>query len=494
MKFDFANNTWIDTGKNPDQLAYTASDGDFTLQQFYDQVQRLVAVLNRLNIPVGHPVIIYGHKEKMFPVAIAACFTLQLPYVPMDIIYPEERVQRVQKLCSSDIIIYTSDKKLNMDFAITIDKDLHCTVHNPPQFAVPDSHFPHDPTRYIIFTSGSTGEPKGVQITNSALCSWIKWLQEDHYFRPDDVFINQVPFSFDVSLYDIAYLLHFEGSVIYNDADTAMNANKFLQRISYYKGSVWISTPSFVYIYIREKNFNEGYLPSLHYFILAGEALPGNTVRKIRQQFARSKVVNSYGPTEATVTVTYVDVSTEMTEKYPTVPIGFVKRETEILIQNPDEGGVGEMLIVGDNVSIGYLRRPDLNAERFTTANGKRAYHTGDLGYYKDGLLFYIGRNDDQIKLNGYRIELDEIAEVMKNLHGVANAACIVLRVNGVPRKIIGFLCSTESIDKANLKTQLSTTLPHYMVPDDVMQVEQIPMNANGKTDRKLLEEWYLKR
>ncbi len=496
MRFNYQYNEWIETENERHKLAVAGSDGDLTWVQFVELVERVEERLKSIAIPAGHPIIIYGHKEKLFPAAIAACMRLSIPYVPVDIIYPHDRIARVKELTSSDCVIYCSDKKLDLDFAFEIDHELGITKKSETWFSTVKGFDINDPIRYIIFTSGSTGEPKGVQITNSAVCSFIGWIDGVFHISKNEVLINQAPFSFDLSVYELTFFLHYGATLILNDGATCKNAELFLTRINRYGGSLWVSTPSFAYIYLRERVFNEVALPSLNYFLFCGETLPTTTAKKLYQLFPSSKVVNTYGPTEATVATTYVLLDEEMIEKYSSLPVGVVKADSQIILENPDESGVGEMVIIGDNVSIGYIGRDDLNKDRFLMVDGKRAYRTGDQGYYQDGMLFYLGRNDDQIKLNGYRIELDEISEVLKAAYGVSNASSIALKVNNVPRKIVAFVTAKSGfeVNPSDVKYLAAQKLPAYMVPDDIVVIDQLPLNDNSKTDKKKLEAIYLGR
>ncbi len=494
MRFDYQNNEWIEIENDLHKLAVAGSDGDLTWAQFFALVEVIEKQLSSNSIPAGHPVIIYGHKEKLFPAAIAACMRLKIPYVPVDIIYPLERIARVKELTSSECIIYCSDKKVDLGFRVEIDCQLNSTNKSKTPFKIIKDFDINDPIRYIIFTSGSTGEPKGVQITNNAVCSFISWIDDVFNVSKDDVLINQAPFSFDLSVYELTFFLHYGATLILNDNATCKNASLFLARINKYRGTLWVSTPSFAYIYIREQAFNEVAMSTLNYFLFCGETLPSTTAKKLYQLFPNSKVINTYGPTEATVATTYVVLDNSMIEKYGSLPVGIVKSDSKIVLENSDVNGVGEMIVIGDNVSIGYIGRDDLNKERFLLIDGKRAYRTGDQGYFQDGMLFYLGRNDDQIKLNGYRIELDEIAEVLKCAEGVGNAATIVLKVNNVPRKIVAFVTSKVGfeVNLSEVKKMASQKLPVYMMPDEIVVIDKLPLNDNSKTDKKQLEAIYL--
>ena len=171
--------------------------------------------------------------------------------------------------------------------------------------------------------------------------------------------------------------------------------------------------------------------------------------------------------------------------------MGYSKRESDILLDNE------EIVIIGPNVSLGYLNRPDLNELKFIQINNKRAFKTGDLGYFEDGMLFCKGRNDDQIKLHGYRIELNEITAKIEELQSVVKAETIALRRNNEVKKIVS-LIEVEHLNDAPSKEfilqHLKGTLPVYMLPSDIKFIDKMPLNQNGKADKNKLQEIYLNR
>ena len=174
--------------------------------------------------------------------------------------------------------------------------------------------------------------------------------------------------------------------------------------------------------------------------------------------------------------------------------MGYPKPNSEIVIEN------GEIVIVGENVSIGYLNRPELNQEKFIQINGQRAYKTGDNGYLKEGMLFFNARFDNQIKLHGYRIELDEITSKINDIEFILQAETIALRRNGEVKKIVSLI--QLSLEKATgitdvkkeINDRLTKSLPPYMIPSDFKIIDKMPLNQNGKSDKKELEAMYLSK
>ena len=274
------------------------------------------------------------------------------------------------------------------------------------------------------------------------------------------------------------------GTILLNNKTCTADPQLLLPRINKYKGSVWVSTPSFALVYARMGE--DPLMDSIRTFLFCGEVLPNGIAKKLITNFSKAKVINTYGPTEATVATTLVEINEEIVNTYDSLPVGKTKRESQLLIENE------EIIIVGPNVSVGYLNNDQLNKEKFTIIDNQRAFKTGDTGYLENGMLFFNGRNDDLVKLHGYRIELNEITTALNTIDGVVNAATIALQRNGSVKKIVSLIhTQATTIDMELLKKQLLKTLPIYMIPSDIKIVAHIPLNQNGKADKKLLEKLY---
>ena len=211
--------------------------------------------------------------------------------------------------------------------------------------------------------------------------------------------------------------------------------------------------------------------------------------------FPKARIINAFGPTEATNLTTKIELTQVLIDKYKAIPIGKAKPNSEILILNPDDEGIGEIVIVGNHVTPGYLNNDLLNAEKFYLHNGLKAYKSGDFGYFNDNLLFYSGRNDDMVKLHGYRIELEDITSKLIEIETVLNAATIGLKSNGDTKKIVSFVVTKNiNLTSENLKNELKQHLPEYMIPSDIKFINELPLNSSAKVDKKMLLEIYLKK
>jgi D-alanine--poly(phosphoribitol) ligase subunit 1 len=499
MKYNFHKNSFEDQELFPDKIAIAGSDKDISWKELEQQCTQLHNIFNTLQIPKGHPIIIYGHKEAFFPAAMLACINADIPYIPIDKIYPIERVKKIAENTKAQILINCSEDTLAVEFAVLINASLEVMQNYAPDYQNKVYGNSSDPLRYIMFTSGSTGEPKGVLISKSSLLTFVTWAQKDFNFSEQDVFMNQAPFTFDVSLCDILNAFMRGSTLVLTSNEILKNQDAFIQRIKKYQCSVWTSTPSFAYLFLRHPHFNKAHLPQLKTFLFMGEPLPNRTCVSLKQAFNQVVVLlNAYGPTEATIVTTLIEITDEIIQKYPLLPIGKPMPASQLLVHKINEQEKeGEIVIVGNHVSDGYFKDEALSSKKFYIHNNTKAFKTGDLGYYQDDLLFCLGRNDDQVKMNGFRIELEEISQVILKNKKLADAICVGLSRNNEVKKIIAFIIIKQACNNQELiheiKQNLQNNLPYYMMPGDVVIVDSFPVNVSHKVDKNKLIEQYLK-
>ncbi len=477
MRFDLELLDFVECDKEFNKIAVSGSDKDLTWNEFKNEVENFKTKLLEFNLPKGHPVVIYGHKEASFVVSAVACMSLGFPYIPVDTIYPQERLNKIVNVVNSAVVINTIEDKIDFN----IEK-------------VSTEYFYEDPIIYIIFTSGSTGEPKGVQITRDSILDFAKWLEKDFNFNNTNIFMNQAPFSFDLSVYELMGFLLFGGTIVLNSREIIETHLEYIERLKKYSCNTWVSTPSFITRFLLSSEFTIQNLENLTTFLFCGEVLTSMTAKRILNNFPNSKVLNTYGPTEATVATTIVDITPEIIEKYSkNLPVGFVKENTTINLLDIDSENIGEMEIVGDNVSIGYFKNEELNKQKFESKYEKRSFRTGDFGYFEDGMLFFANRKDELIKLHGFRIELGEIDKEFTSNKAVIESITIPLKRGSEVMKLITFIITKDEIEINELKEEISKTLPYYMIPSDIIKLDKFPYNNNHKIDKNELINIYKK-
>lgn len=313
--------------------------------------------------------------------------------------------------------------------------------------------------------------------------------------------MNQAPFSFDLSVMDL-YLCLYTGGTLFALGKNVQTDMKLLYEALRRSGiNKWVSTPSFANVCLSDPIFSEALLPDLTDFLFCGEILTNKTVSRLKKRFPGANVVNTYGPTESTCAITEINVTDEINEKYSPLPVGKPKDGTWLRIADEggnavDDGEKGEIIIIGDSVSVGYWNNAERNRKSFglTAIDGReyRFYRTGDEGYVKDGMLYYCGRIDNQVKLHGYRIELEDIESNLLKIHGIIQAVVLPKYRDGkVTSLIAGVVLSEEAVDEKAavecIKNDLKQTLPEYMIPKKIKFLSNIPRTNNGKIDRKAM-------
>ena len=228
---------------------------------------------------------------------------------------------------------------------------------------------------------------------------------------------------------------------------------------------------------------------SLKQFFFCGEILPHKTAKVLVERFPNSMIYNTYGPTEATVAVTSIQITEEILNQYNPLPVGVARPGTKLFATEE-----GELVIEGQSVSLGYLKNEEKTAAVFNFEDGVRTYHTGDKAKIEDGLWFIQGRIDFQIKLNGYRMELEEIETQLRQSKHVREAVVVPVYKNGKVVHLIGAVVPTESVEDnlamtTQIKHELKSRLPEYMIPRKFEWMERLPLTLNGKLDRKKIAE-----
>lgn len=472
----------------PERVAHISGDQRLTYLELTHYSNLLAAWLARHLPDNGSPVAVLGHKQPEMLVAFLGAVKAGHPYVPIDSSLPAQRVQTILETAKASHLL-TPEKVRELIY-----DPLAESIGNLLRRPTTDSPW------YIIFTSGSTGDPKGVVITCGCLESFLNWtLAEQKFGEGAEVFLNQAPFSFDLSVMDLYSSLVTGGTLFSLNKDTIAEPKILYQTLANSGVTVWVSTPSFAQLCLAEPTCSATTIPSVRKFWFCGETLAPEVASNLLERFPQAEVWNTYGPTEATVATTSIRVDREIIACYSPLPVGRPKPDSRILIfdnGSPVDGEKrGEIVIAGPNVSPGYLHRIDLTTQVFFRLDNLYAYHTGDMGHYQDGLLFFDGRIDFQIKLHGYRIEIGDIESNLHALADVQDAVVVPVLKNGQAEFLAVYVILRKRIAGSDfeivrsLKRELGERLPGYMIPRKFVFLTQFPMTTNGKADRRKLAE-----
>ncbi|MGX7112645.1 D-alanine--poly(phosphoribitol) ligase subunit DltA [Gemella cuniculi] len=471
-------------------------DENLTYKKLLDYSDRLAYYLEKKLENDKGPIVVYGHKHPFMVVYFLACVKSGRAFCPVDINTPQERVEEIIRTVESKIVLITEE--LNVKSEI-IDIKKAKEIITTTEKRIDEKHYVKDEDLYyIIFTSGSTGKPKGVCITYNNLNNFLDWYTEYYKEKDNLVFLGHPPFSFDLSVMSLWPSIYMKSTLIQIDKRHQENFKDMFSELEKSNANIWISTPSFIEMCFIDENFNQNLLPHVEQFVFCGEKLFSTTVEKIHERFPKAQVINTYGPTESTVMVTWIEITKEINERYSTnLPVGVVKKGSKIELKDKDEDGKGEIVIIGDTVAKGYFKNDKITKESFDTDfvnNIKyRSYRTGDLGYYKDSMLFCEGRMDFQIKLHGHRIELEDIDSNLLKNEKIRQAATVPNYQDGRVKYLVSFVVYNKKIEKRfdeikEIKRKLKNLIPEYMIPKKIVFLEEMPLNNNGKIDKKKLK------
>lgn len=479
--------------ENPGKRAVVSSTGSISFGALWRESDILARRISETRQD-NEPIIVYGSKSPAMIVSFLACAKAGHEYCPIDVSMPKNRISDIMDTIGEPLVIATEAFPINTDNLINIDHKYNLSISGCQVADINEkSWINKDDTIYIIFTSGSTGKPKGVEISADNLASFAEWSGE--MFPGDMPILNQAAFSFDLSVMDLYSALTTGSTLCCTDKTMQHNIIATIDYIKTCEVGYIVSTPSFVNTLLAEPSFNSENLPNLKGFRFCGEKLTERTAEAIFRAFPDISIINTYGPTECTVAVTGVEITRDMINSEHGIPIGRPKPGCQISFDN------GEIIISGDTVGKGYYRNEEKTAQGFfINDESLRSYRTGDLGYEADGLLYFSGRADSQIKLNGYRIELQDIEANLEELDEISEAVVLAKRKNDAIRYLVAIVVLSdagdvpkskeESFDRAlKIRNALSEKLPAYMIPKIVTFIDRMPLNANCKIDRKRLEE-----
>lgn len=464
----------------------------------------------RKNLTTKNPVVIYGNKETEILSIMHAALKTGRAYVPVDVTYPIERLAKIVRVTETETVFNFTDIDITAyipsGVKLVTKEELYKIISSPTERESFETEWVQgDDNCYILFTSGSTGEPKGVQISKNNLLNFVDWFEPYCETKNSRMALCHPSYSFDLSVINLFVLLPAGYGLFCIDKDMATNLADLYAALKDSDISVWVSTPSFMDLCSFDDMFDEKILPKLEKIIFIGETLTKKLVQTLWNKFPKTEVINGYGPTEGTVGVSACTMTTHMLEDYENaLPIGYMMKNCGWWIENENKQAAekehGELIILGKSISKGYFKNPEVTAKVFfTTENGVQGYRTGDVVYRIGDLLYFCGRKDFQIKLNGYRIELDDIAENLNKLDCVNNNVVLPVTQDGKVSYLIAFIVPAYDLEMSQLKAgiyiknQLKELIPSYMIPKRIVLLEDFPLNTNGKIDRKKLLEMYVK-
>ncbi|MGW4245342.1 amino acid adenylation domain-containing protein, partial [Nocardia sp. NPDC004722] len=490
----------------PHDIALVGPDGEtVTYAELGTRVNRLARELISRGIGAEDRVALAIRRSVDLVVAMYAVSVAGAAYVPVELDQPAERVGYILDTASPACVLTTSrdgfelldtkDVRAGVSGAVLRIDELELSGYSgePITAAERVRELTAANTAYVIFTSGSTGRPKGVALPHSAIANQLQWKTAEFGLGADDAVLLKTAATFDLSVWEFWSAAVSGGRLVIASADGHRDPAYLNELMVRERVTMLHVVPSMLDSLLTEAGgtLND----SLRRVLAIGEALPASVAQRFRSGNRNAELFNLYGPTEAAVSITSHLVTDA---DAGAVSIGVPEWNSQVYVLdarlNPVPDGVsGELYLAGAQLARGYFARPDLTADRFVAnpfAVGERMYRTGDLVAWNDGELDYRGRTDFQVKIRGFRIELGEIEAALLALPEIAQTAVIAKQDARTGDRLVAYLVPSGSgVDVPLVKSALSSALPSYMVPSAFVVLESLPLNTNGKLDRKALPD-----
>ena len=455
-------------------------------------------------------VAIQNNKTSTGFATMIACLKLGIIYTNFDYTNPTDRIKKIFKTASPQIVIADCMNEMVCQLCDTLDISYIVAESDVVKNAIESQNNVLDENiinsvsdcnpAYIMFTSGSTGIPKGVLISQKSLLNFIEWGKDIYKLSDDDIMTNVNPIYFDNSVFDF-YCSVFNGiTMVAIPKEIVEQPKEMIRIIDEEKCTIWFSVPSMLIYLTNLKLLSKHTLQNIRIFSFGGEGYPKELLRKLYSIYSETaSFYNVYGPTEGTCICSAYRIEENDMKQDGLAPLGNIAPNFDYLILD-DEGNesiLGELCLLGSQLALGYYNDEErtknsfVKCEKYTYYDAKM-YKTGDVVECADGKLYFRGRVDNQIKHMGYRIELEEIENALIKIEGVKQCAVIHMVSKNNLSKLIGFIATDKELDVSSIRQELKKYLPNYMIPNCFECMNELPKNANGKVDRTFLRKKYL--
>lgn len=483
----------------PDKVAFADINVEMTFKQLREEAHCVAGALIRCEV-FKQPIIVFMEKT---PQCIAAFMGVAYSgnfYTPLDTSMPSERIDKIIDVLEPAVII--SDKKNEMmardiasaDVKVLLYDDIVVQGYALEVIENVNARIIDTDVLYVLFTSGSTGMPKGVIVSHRSVIDHAEWASNSLGFNSSNIFANQSPFYFDHSILEIFQTIR-NGATLYI---VPQNMFSFPKKLMSYLAErcvdslIWV--PSALCYLANLGAVEKYFLPKLKNVMFGGEVMPVPQYKIWKKKYPDVQFVNLYGPTEATDDSTYYVIKRDLADN-ESIPIGIACSNTDVFLLDEYDHLIcesykeGEICIRGTGVAYGYYRNQEKTREVFVqnplhNLYEEKIYRTGDIAMYNEfNEIIYVGRRDFQIKHMGRRIELGEIENAALTIPLIERVCCVY----DSPRKQI-IMYYVGDVDSESILLHLRGRIPDYMAPARVIKLKEMPLNLNGKIDRKKLK------
>ena len=494
--------------KYPNNIALSFESEKITYKELNNKINQLAHFIQeryinwfQTEIKPNSLIGLYLDRGLNMIVSMLAVLKSGAAYIPLDIQYPEKRLSSFFEKYSVDFVIandmfakqssvISNQKTINLDHDFS---NIQVQSHQNPGLRILPTHL-----AYVIFTSGSSGSPKGVMVSHVNVCNIIDWVIGYYPVSPKDCFIQIASFTFDLSVWEIFSALLSGGCLVLTRPYLYKDPNYLLDLMINNHVTILGTVPSMFKLLLNSPKIDA--LKSLKHVLSCAEPLTDELYSRISSTFLNTRIYNGYGPTETTVMCTHW--LCPKYAKHSKISLGKPIQNTQMYVLDEKKdavypGEIGELYVSGAGITQGYLNQPELTDDCFSIKEffpnqSTLCYKTGDLVRYDaDGHIEFVGRSDEQVKLRGYRIELMEIERTLGIHPSIGDCVTVINEIDSERHLVAYFTIKNDEgprkIDPQNLRHFLRQYLPEYMIPTYFVKLDKIPLNDNGKRDKKSL-------
>ncbi len=487
--------------ESPEAEAVVMGDTGLTYRRLHERSSRLAGYLRRRGVGPDTPVGILLTRTPQMVESIAAVWKAGGAYIPIEPDDPPQRILEILKSSGAPVLLTRQEYVENYPDRVyegtVVCLDTEAAEIEQSEPMPPIAEFDMNGLAYIIYTSGSTGKPKGAMVEHIGMMNHIWAKINDLQITKRTILAQNSSHTFDISVWQFFAAIVQGGKTVIYPNEVIMEPRQLMKQVQNHDLTLLEVVPSYLNIILNMPETGTSELNSLTYLLVTGETVKPELVDQWFRRYPGIPMVNAYGPTEASDDITHYIMNRPPGKKR--IPIGRPIQNLNIYIlddyMNPCPVGIrGEICVSGVGVGRGYLKDEERTSEVFghdPFAAGKnvRFYKTGDLGCWQpDGTIDFFGRKDFQLKIRGFRIEPGEIEEAIKQYPQIENVVVLDQEDKGGNKHLYAYIVSGNLSDIHQLREDLAGQLPDYMIPSDFILIEQIPLTANGKVDRKALK------
>lgn len=482
--------------KYPYHIAVVNREYRLTYKEVKEKALYICQQLQDMQVSKEEMVAVLMEKSWKQIISVYGILFRGAAYLPLDIQNPIERLQKILKDSITKIILvereyFEKNQWLN---------EWNCIIVNGERRETDASIIASkqmDSLAYTIYTSGSTGDPKGVMISHKGALNTILDMNARYGVTQQDSVLALSNLHFDLSVYDIFGVLGCGGTVIIPDSEKIKDPGHWIDLMNKEKITLWNSVPTFMEMLMEYQQGHRNLIvDDIRLVWMSGDWIPKTLPEKIYQYFKNAKVVSLGGATEASIWSNAFDIPKKIPWEWKSIPYGKPLSNQKYYIldefmQCRPDWVPGMLYIAGTGTAIGYLNDPKKTQESFIfwPETGERLYCTGDMGrYWPNGDIEFLGREDSQVKISGFRVELGEIRNAVNKIDGIKDGMVAIDKTNSHPSVVLVVLCD-KYIKEEEISAQLKKVLPSYMIPETILTLEEYPLSNNGKIDQQKIIE-----